>query len=39
MVIVDVLDEAAAGFCAAHGFIRLPDSPRLVMPMRLAGRG
>jgi GNAT superfamily N-acetyltransferase len=39
MVTVDALDEAAAGFYAAHGFVRLPDSPRLVMPMRQAGRG
>src|SRR5579864_3106507 len=37
MVVVDALDESAAGFYAAHGFIRLPDSSRLVMPMRLAG--
>ena len=36
MVIVDALDEAAAGFYAAHGFVRLPDSRRLVMPMRQA---
>src|SRR5271165_2521775 len=28
--------EAAAGFYASHGFVRLPDSPRLVLPMRLA---
>ena len=39
MVIVDALDEAAAGFYVAHGFVRLPDSPRLVMPMRQAGQG
>lgn len=39
MVIVDALDEAGAGFYAAHGFVRLPDSLRLVMPMRQAGRG
>jgi predicted GNAT family N-acyltransferase len=39
MVVVDSLDEAAAGFYAAHGFVRLPDSLRLVMPMRQAGRG
>jgi GNAT superfamily N-acetyltransferase len=39
MVIVDALDEAAVGFYAAHGFVRLPDSLRLVMPMRHAGRG
>jgi len=37
MVIVDAWDEAAAGFYAAHGFVRLPDSLRLVLPMRLAG--
>ena len=28
MVVVDALDEAAAGFYAAHGFVRLPDSLR-----------
>jgi predicted GNAT family N-acyltransferase len=39
MVIVDALDEAAAGFYAVHGFVRLPESLRLVMPMRQAGRG
>jgi len=39
MVVVDALDEAAAGFYAAHGFVRLPDSLRLVMPMREAGAG
>jgi predicted GNAT family N-acyltransferase len=36
MVVVDALDEAAAGFYAAHGFVRLPDSLRLVLPMRVA---
>jgi GNAT superfamily N-acetyltransferase len=36
MVMVDALDEAAAGFYAAHGFVRLPDSLRLVLPMRMA---
>jgi predicted GNAT family N-acyltransferase len=30
MVVVDALDETAAGFYAAHGFIRLPDSRGLV---------
>ena len=35
MVVVDALDEAAAGFYAAHGFVRLPDSLRLVLPMRM----
>lgn len=37
MVVVDAIDEAAAGFYAAHGFVRLPDSFRLVLPMRTAG--
>jgi GNAT superfamily N-acetyltransferase len=36
MVMVDALDEAAAGFYAAHGFVRLPDSLRLALPMRMA---
>ena len=36
MIVVDALDEAASGFHAAHGFVRLPDSLRLVLPMRLA---
>lgn len=36
MVIVDALDEHAARFYAAHGFVRLPDWLRLVLPMRLA---
>ena len=39
MVVVDALVEAAAGFYAAHGFMRLPDSLRLIMPMRQAGAG
>jgi predicted GNAT family N-acyltransferase len=36
MVVVDAIDEGAAGFYVAHGFVRLPDSLRLVLPMRLA---
>lgn len=39
MVTVDALDEPVAGFYAAHGFARLPDSLRLVLPMRQAGVG
>ena len=39
MVIVDALDEAAAGFYAAHGLVRVPDLLRLVLPIRLAGAG
>lgn len=34
MVVVDAIDESAARFYAAHGFIRLPDSARLVLPMQ-----
>jgi GNAT superfamily N-acetyltransferase len=34
MVVVDAIDERAAKFYTAHGFIRLPQSMRLVMPMR-----
>jgi len=37
MVVVDALDELTAGFYAAHGFVRLPESLRLVLPMRLVG--
>ncbi|MDQ2861645.1 MAG: GNAT family N-acetyltransferase [Pseudomonadota bacterium] len=37
MVVVDALGERAAGFYAAHGFVRLPDSLRLALPMRLVG--
>ncbi len=33
MVVVDALDPGAAGFYAAHGFIQLPESRRLVLPM------
>ena len=31
--------RGVAGFCAAHGFVRLPDSLRLVLPMRMAAGG
>lgn len=37
MVVVDAIDENAARFYAAHGFVRLPDSMRLIMPMRMIG--
>lgn len=33
VVVVDAIDERASSFYAAHGFIRLPDSPRLILPM------
>ena len=38
IVVVDVLDETGAGFYAAHGFLRLPESLRLVLPMQTIGR-
>ena len=38
MVVVDALDEGAAAFYTAHGFVRLPDSLRLVLPMRTVER-
>ncbi len=38
MVVVDALDERAARFYGAHGFVRLPQSLRLVLPMRTIGR-
>lgn len=38
MVVVDALDDGAASFYAAHGFVRLPASLRLVLPMRLVER-
>ncbi len=34
MVVVDAIDERAARFYAAHGFIRMPESLRLILPMR-----
>jgi GNAT superfamily N-acetyltransferase len=37
MVVVDAIDERAAEFYRAHGFIRLPESMRLVLPMRTVG--
>lgn len=33
MVVVDALNASASTFYESHGFVRLPDSMRLVMPM------
>jgi GNAT superfamily N-acetyltransferase len=33
IVVADAIDEGAAGFYVAHGFVRLPDSLRLALPM------
>lgn len=38
MLVVDALDERAAAFYAANGFVRLPESLRLALPMRLIER-
>lgn len=38
MLVVDALSERAAGFYAANGFIRLPDSMRLILPMQTIKR-
>ena len=33
MLVVDAINDRAAAFYEAHGFLRLPDSMRLVLPM------
>jgi len=33
MLVVDAFGEHAAGFYEAHGFLSLPESLRLVLPM------
>jgi GNAT superfamily N-acetyltransferase len=38
MIVVDAVDERAARFYAAHGFIRLPESMRLILPMQTISR-
>ena len=38
MLIVDAIDERAATFYESNGFARLPDSLRLVLPMRTIQR-
>ena len=37
MVVVDAIDDRAARFYRSHGFIPLPDSMRLILPMRTIG--
>lgn len=34
MVVVDAIDQHAVNFYQAHGFIKLPESMRLVLPMQ-----
>ena len=38
MLIVDAIDERAAGFYEANGFVRLPDSLRLILPITAIGK-
>lgn len=38
MVVVDAIDDHAAGFYRAHGFVQLPESSRLVLPMQTIAR-
>jgi GNAT superfamily N-acetyltransferase len=38
MLVVDAIDEPALAFYEHHGFIRLPESMRLVLPMRTVDR-
>lgn len=33
MIVVDAISEQAAQYYEAHGFVRLPDSMRLILPM------
>jgi GNAT superfamily N-acetyltransferase len=34
MIVVDAIDDRAAAFYQAHGFIKLPESMRLILPIR-----
>jgi len=38
MLVVDAISEQAAAFYEANGFVRLPDSLRLVLPMQMVGK-
>lgn len=38
MVVVDAINEGAVRFYEAHGFVSLPDSARLVLPIRQIAR-
>jgi GNAT superfamily N-acetyltransferase len=38
MIVVDALDERAARFYEVHGFTRLADSMRLILPMQTVAR-
>jgi hypothetical protein len=38
MMVVDAINEHAAAFYEGNGFVRLPDSLRLVLPMDVIKR-
>ncbi|WJR78186.1 hypothetical protein [Bradyrhizobium sp. NP1] len=38
MLVVDAISERAAAFYEGNGFVRLPDSLRLVLPMHAIQR-
>lgn len=38
VAVVDAIDDGAVRFYEAHGFVRLPDSARLVLAIRQIGR-
>jgi GNAT superfamily N-acetyltransferase len=38
MMVVDAIDERAAGFYEGHGFVRLPESLRAILPMDVIKR-
>lgn len=38
MVVVDAINDRAAAFYEANGFVRLPESMRLVLPMHTIGK-
>jgi GNAT superfamily N-acetyltransferase len=38
MIVVDAVDDGAARFYEAHGFTRLADSMRLILPMHTVAR-
>jgi GNAT superfamily N-acetyltransferase len=38
MVVVDAIDEKAVRFYQAHGFLKLPESMRLILPLQVIAR-
>lgn len=38
MLVVDAINERAAAFYEGNGYVRLPESMRLVLPMHTIGK-